>query len=551
MNRNETIRTLRFAEAAKQVKNKAKINTELGKSAMQVRIKELERENQELNNKILEMQGTIDVLSSQKRQDAMENSKTGLADLRDVNAVRELQSLEKAITSPGTQENEPERSISLSDDGVEDALGNMDKEPEEPPEHQRQSTVDQLMQGPEAVAKQLESQEIQQAKADLIQKSLELEDAKKREENYRLDVQKYIDQIAELRKRIEQQDEIIKEQDRRIIELQLQLEELQNVNANLQNENANLQNEAKKEKVDTSASDQEKEALRQEVEKLKKEIEDLKKENKESEDQLEKELGKVQNQLQTQRSTVQELRKETEQQKVSITELESENASLHKQLDTLRMESVRNVQEKKRPSVELAQSTTTMVLTDSKSSNVVIERTEEELLLNLSPIELLLYRIAGNDMIDNRMPQEQKIKKVCDMVLALAKEIGDLMDRWLQKSKQPKTGGRFRSDKLLFQARSLIAQFTVCHNQLSEYEASNLNAIVHENRLYKKENKELQKKFTNKDTECRMVMEKNQKLEEQVKELLQTDSNALGEEVEYLEEDLTHGSSIRELYTKS
>ncbi|ETO28301.1 kinesin-like protein FLA10, partial [Reticulomyxa filosa] len=82
MNRNETIRTLRFAEAAKQVKNKAKINTELGKTAMQNRLKELERENKELNSKVVELQALLDVVRSQKRQTATENKLVGLKEMR-------------------------------------------------------------------------------------------------------------------------------------------------------------------------------------------------------------------------------------------------------------------------------------------------------------------------------------------------------------------------------------------------------------------------------------------------------------------------------------
>ncbi|ETO28525.1 hypothetical protein RFI_08604, partial [Reticulomyxa filosa] len=474
-------------------------------------------------------------------------------------------------------------SVSLSNDDVEDALSGIEKENTilssegAGDAHHRGSTVDTLMQGPDQLSKQKQA-EAEQAKADLLQKNIELENAKKREETYQLDLQKYIDQISELRKRIEQQDIIIKkkscipflckcekEQEQRIVELQLQLQELQNANAA-------LQNEVKKEPVNTGP-DLEKESLRQEVEKLKKEMEDMKKENKESEDQLEKEFLKTQNQLQTHRSTTQELRKETEQQKVALAELESENAALHKQLDQLRMESVRNAQEKKRSSVELPQSSTELSHNDSKT-NVVIERTEEELQLNLSSIELLLYRIAGNDMVDSRMGQEQKIKKVCDMVLALSKEIGDLMDRWLQK-KQQKASARLRSDKLLFQARGLIAQFTVCNvcrlgrttillvfvqkasetklwiNQLIEYEASNLNAIVHENRSYKKENKDLQKKLLNKETEFRILFEKCTKMEEQIKELLAAENDTtLGNEAEYLEGDLSHGASLHGLYSK-
>jgi len=108
-----------------------------------------------------------------------------------------------------------------------------------------------------------------------------------------------------------------------------------------------------------------------------------------------------------------------------------------------------------------------------------------------------------------------------------------------------------RSDKLLFQARGLIAQFTVCNNQLSEYEASNLNAMVHENRMFKKDNKELQKKLLDLDTEYRILIEKSNKMEEQIKELLNSnESIALENEADYLAGDLSHGTSLRGLYTK-
>ncbi|ETO27645.1 Kinesin motor domain containing protein, partial [Reticulomyxa filosa] len=578
MNRNETIRTLRFAEAAKQVKNKAKINTELGKAAMQNRLKELERENKELNSKVLEMQALLDVVNSQKRQVAIEIGKDhaliGIKDMKQGNARRELPQVDEfrgarvqSITTDDNEEREKSQSLSDGDMDIEEVLNTIEKDDtmldtQKDETHRRGSTVDTLLQGPDEVTKNLQEAEIQQAKVDLQQKNIELENAKKREEMYQNDLQKYIDQISQLRKQIEQQDVVIKvylfvliflpynkictfvDQEQRIAELQLQLEELQNANAA-------LQNEARKAAA-SGDDDSEKQSLRMEVEKLKKELQDNKKENKESEDQLEKELTKAQNQLQTHRLATQELRKETEQQKITIAELESENAALQKQLHALRTEGINHLQDKKQSNMEDTRQSTGSDPSNKDQKSVVIERTEEEQQLNLSSIELLLYRIAGNDMVDSRMSQEQKIKKVCDMVLALAKEIGDLMDRWLQKSKQQKSNARLRSDKLLFQARSLIAQFTVCNNQLSEYEASNLNAIVHENRTYKKENRDLQKKLADKETEYRILVEKNLKAEEQIKELLQTEeTTTLGNQAEYLEENLNQDSSIRGLYAKS
>jgi len=471
---------------------------------MQNRIKELERQNQELNSKVFELQALLDVVHSKKREVVIQTGQhqhilAGLKEKEQSDGTRVLphiKSLEVGISSmslDGDEIGSPEKSKSSDEDEdiaeVLDIIAQSEQSNNIRAGRARGSTVDELMGGPEQFIKARQFQE-EQAKADLEQKNIELENAKKREEAYQMDLQKYIDQIAELRKRITEQDGIIKDQEKQIIELQLQLEELQNVIAN-------LQSQTKKEKTENSEIDQEKMMMRQEMERLKKEIEDTKKESKETEDQFEKESIKLQAQLQTQRSNTQELRKETEQQKVAIAELESENAVLHKQLNALRLERINNSQEQKSSSVDVAKAVETLSNRKGSAGDTVIVRTDEELQLNLSSIELLLYRIAGNDMTVKDITQEEKIKKVCDMVLTLSKEIGDLMDRWLQKSKQQKSNVRLRSDKLVFQARNLIAQFSVCNNQLSEYEASNLNAIIHENRNYKKENKEVQKKKIN------------------------------------------------------
>merc|ERR1712176_562002 len=56
LNRMETIRTLRFAQTAKTIKNKAKINKELTRSQLQRRIGELEAMNSKLKSRVIELE---------------------------------------------------------------------------------------------------------------------------------------------------------------------------------------------------------------------------------------------------------------------------------------------------------------------------------------------------------------------------------------------------------------------------------------------------------------------------------------------------------------
>ena len=56
MNRTETVRTLRFASTAKQVKNKAKINKELTRKQLMRRIEELEAMNLKLSARVIELE---------------------------------------------------------------------------------------------------------------------------------------------------------------------------------------------------------------------------------------------------------------------------------------------------------------------------------------------------------------------------------------------------------------------------------------------------------------------------------------------------------------
>ncbi|ETO07389.1 hypothetical protein RFI_30003, partial [Reticulomyxa filosa] len=55
-NRPETIRTLRFAETAKKVKNKAKVNDRLTRAQLERKIVELESENAQLKAQIVELE---------------------------------------------------------------------------------------------------------------------------------------------------------------------------------------------------------------------------------------------------------------------------------------------------------------------------------------------------------------------------------------------------------------------------------------------------------------------------------------------------------------
>jgi len=193
MNRNETIRTLRFAEAAKQVKNKAKINTELGKTAMQNRIKELERQNQELNSKVFELQALLDVVHSKKREVVIQTGQhqhilAGLKEKEQSDGTRVLphiKSLEVGISSmslDGDEIGSPEKSKSSDEDEdiaeVLDIIAQSEQSNNIRAGRARGSTVDELMGGPEQFIKARQFQE-EQAKADLEQKKYRIRKCQK------------------------------------------------------------------------------------------------------------------------------------------------------------------------------------------------------------------------------------------------------------------------------------------------------------------------------------------------------------------------------------
>jgi kinesin family protein 5 len=59
LNRPETIRSLRFAIQAKEVKNKARVNKEETRAQLLRRIAELEAQNQKLKTRVIELETSM------------------------------------------------------------------------------------------------------------------------------------------------------------------------------------------------------------------------------------------------------------------------------------------------------------------------------------------------------------------------------------------------------------------------------------------------------------------------------------------------------------
>ncbi|ETO06830.1 hypothetical protein RFI_30562, partial [Reticulomyxa filosa] len=105
----------------------------------------------------------------------------------------------------------------------------------------------------------------------------------------------------------------------------------------------------------------------------------------------------------------------------------------------------------------------------SKSTEPTLVPEEKE----MTASELLMHRFADAGVNDYRLSPDAKMQKMGLVMGELSDDIGEVMDKWLYKSKV--RADRKKSKALVYQVRQLIGHFGVAANQLKQTEESYQN----------------------------------------------------------------------------
>ena len=202
-------------------------------------------------------------------------------------------------------------------------------------------------------------------------------------------------------------------------------------------------------------------------------------------DELQKELSTLQasvakqaqdmdRQIQRQRNNINMKVAENKELQKFVKELNLQNEELLKQNDLLskQMNALKRQAYKNNP--ELAKS----LPMDDETMELVKELDQYELdeeEKQMEPADLLLHRFAASEANDFRLSSEQRMKKTAKMMTDMSDDINSLMIQWLPKNKV--RSDRTRSKTLVFQVRQLIGHFNVLVKQMKSNEESFQNDL--------------------------------------------------------------------------
>jgi len=85
---------------------------------------------------------------------------------------------------------------------------------------------------------------------------------------------------------------------------------------------------------------------------------------------------------------------------------------------------------------------------------------------NMSAADYLLNRFANEDMLDYRLNNEERMKKIGKDLDLLSNDINDLMSKWLNNKNVNEN--RYQGSSLFYQIRHLIGHFNLAINEIKE-----------------------------------------------------------------------------------